>query len=265
MHRNGNQSNSYNNWDDEDEDYYDQEGYDPENEEEEDEDENFCNNCQTLEDKLDFRNKLYGKVAQSLGEERKRVSELENEVSELKDEVSNLKDKLSDSKRKKVSWKKFKSVLSQLNQAKTEIDEQVTKIDNQKSTINQLLNRQSELKEEIKEFKDKSYIYSTAYHSVLAQNNSYISSFLGMNSQSSSSSKFDDLMAQLKTLVQCPITLEPMINPVFSPSGNTLDESAMKKLIQTKEVDPFTRKGECCTLTPNYLAKQLIDILTKFK
>ena len=39
-----------------------------------------------LEDKLTKRNQLYGKVAQSLGEARKTITELEEEIEGLKQE-----------------------------------------------------------------------------------------------------------------------------------------------------------------------------------
>ena len=76
--------------------------------------------------------------------------------------------------------------------------------------------------------------------------------------------KFDEFLACLKEHLQCPIILETFKNPVMTPSGNTVEGSVMKTLVQNKAFDPFTRNGVCKELIPNLLVRQISELVAKF-
>ena len=76
--------------------------------------------------------------------------------------------------------------------------------------------------------------------------------------------KLDKLLTSLEEHLQCPILLETFQNPVLTPSGNTVEGSVMKTLVQNKALDPFTRNGVCKELIPNLLVRQISELVAKF-
>ena len=67
-----------------DSDFFDQNDFD---------DEQSWDNCTQLENELDFRNKLYGNVAKSLGDLRKEYSDLESKLEQVNNIHRNLQNK----------------------------------------------------------------------------------------------------------------------------------------------------------------------------
>ena len=80
----------------------------------------------------------------------------------------------------------------------------------------------------------------------------------------SNGEKLDEFLACLNEHLQCPIVLETFKNPVLTPSGNTVEGSVMKTLVQNKALDPFTRNGVCKQIIPNLLVRQISELYVKF-
>ena len=217
-------------------------------------DSDICSGCSTLQSKLTERNQLYGRVAHSLGEARDTVSTLEDKVKELEAKVT----ELEDSSFWCDEWDTKDDEIQKLNDS---LKSSKGKVSNQKKHINGLLCRQKNDQKKIKELEDSLALYKQAYSDVYYQREA----LLKTKADTGIKDKHTSLLKKLEELLQCPINLELMKEPVLTPSGNTLDKQAMEPLICSKKKDPFTRQGFCKVIKPNYLVKQILEAFHEFK
>lgn len=69
----------------------------------------------------------------------------------------------------------------------------------------------------------------------------------------------------MKSFLQCPLTLRKMINPVMLvETGQTYEEEAIKEWLANNDIDPLTRTPlKSKELTPNYALKSICDEYSK--
>ena len=132
---------------------------------------------------------------------------------------------------------------------------------NQKKHINGLLGSQKNHLKKIKELDNSLGLLKKAYLNIFKEKKA----LLKQRTDTEIKDKYTSLLKKLEELLQCPINLELMVEPVLTPSGNTLDKQAMEPLISRKKRDPFTRQGFCKVIKPNYLVKQILEIFHEFK
>ena len=80
---------------------------------------------------------------------------------------------------------------------------------------------------------------------------------------------FTELISNLKELLECPISNQRIKIPTITPSGITIDESEMDKIIQKNIAgqmkDPFNSDKECKTKIYNLFAKRVLTLYKEFK
>lgn len=70
---------------------------------------------------------------------------------------------------------------------------------------------------------------------------------------------------ELGQLCLCPVSLQPMRQPVIATDLRTYDKDIIEKVLETKSVSPFTRAHmEKGFLRPNMLALELLQIMAKY-
>jgi uncharacterized protein YktA (UPF0223 family) len=136
------------------------------------------------------------------------------------------------------------------------------KVENQKVEITKLLENKKTSKESIRKLHDEKKLFNNYMLSATQQIQALTISAKKAEKQISDLWSFK---TEIKELLECPISLDMIKRPVFTPSGYTVDQSVMENMVKNKQIDPFTRKGRCCKFVQNHLAKQVIDILRKFE
>ena len=196
---------------------------------------------------------ICGRVGNSLGDVRKEKYELEERVSKLEEDVSQLELRLREQDQQNTSNSKLKKLQKSLNSANT-------KINNQKNEIVNLNNMNYDLKNAV------SILHTTITQLQQTQVHQVEESKYSFSKWSSCTTKsFKNLFEEIEKIVVCPITMATMKTPVLAPSGNTLDKDAMVALIRDLKPDPFTRKGTCVEIKPNFLVKNLLEVYHRYE
>lgn len=207
-------------------------------------------NCDTLQSRLNERNQAFGVTSQRLGEAKKANSALETRINELTCSNSKLETEISEKISHIILWEKAFNQLNARIQSLTQANNDLRKHNKKlKKTI-------SEQKEEINRLRHD----SDNLEDPSCTNSYYSPSLLYQKPLVSSKSS---LYSQLSDLLVCPISLEMLKDPVIAPSGNTMERDMMQGLIDRGENDPFTRKGRCAHIIPNYLVKQIIELVNQ--
>ena len=80
---------------------------------------------------------------------------------------------------------------------------------------------------------------------------------------------FIELLLKIKDLIECPIGSKRIKIPTITPSGVTIDENEMNKIIEKNlqgcMKDPFNPTLECKTKVYNLFAKRIIEFYKEFK
>lgn len=74
---------------------------------------------------------------------------------------------------------------------------------------------------------------------------------------------YQELKSTILENLMCPLSFSSIESPSITPSGHTIEESYLKKLVYENQKDPFTRQSRCTTVTPNRFAKAIKDKLTE--
>ena len=165
-----------------------------------------------------------------------RNDELESEWEQLNDQVQ----RLTHSKQeRKEDLKKIKALNSQVNDLKA-VNNQLKK--DIGSANKKLKNTQKKESEVI-----DSFVKRTEENMKVSDDN-YKDIF-----------KF--VYQKLDHLMTCPITMEKFDIPAVLPSGTTIEQSFMEKLINGKKHDPFDRQKPCKLNIVNRLAQEIQNLV----
>ena len=75
----------------------------------------------------------------------------------------------------------------------------------------------------------------------------------------------DELINHIDSLLECPLTLNKLKDPVMTLSGRTIENNIAKTLIKCRKRDPFDSNKIMTTIIPNRIASQLLEIVDNFK
>ena len=145
-----------------------------------------------------------------------------------------------------------------IDRLNSKIATQELKIYTQGNSSLSIINTQNGIKIHTHTYDSNLNFYNYAHRDLFSSNPALTSS-----SSINSEDKFTKLMKELKELLTCPITTELMKNPMLTPSGNTVEDKSMIRLIIDGKTDPFTRQGVCKELKSNYLVKQILEVIKK--
>lgn len=76
---------------------------------------------------------------------------------------------------------------------------------------------------------------------------------------------YHTIVSDLEKALECPILMVTMTQPVVLLSGRSAEKSAVELLVKDKRKDPLDPSKMCKEVWDNYLARDLIEILTKNK
>ena len=76
---------------------------------------------------------------------------------------------------------------------------------------------------------------------------------------------FRELLDDIISLGEDPISYLSIEKPVILPSGNTIDEITYKNLVKHHEKDPFSKEYNPIKPIANCFARKLFDIQEKYK
>jgi seryl-tRNA synthetase len=114
---------------------------------------------------------------------------------------------------------------------------------NQKRRIERLLKSQEKSKEYLKSLKSLEIENKSLSDMMLSESrrNESLCDYLSRMKKVNSSLR--SFKTKIRDLLECPISLEMLKEPVFTPSGYTIEKSEMYKMIERNMTDPFTRRG----------------------
>lgn len=75
----------------------------------------------------------------------------------------------------------------------------------------------------------------------------------------------NSILQKLENEIQCPLSTGNLKVPVILPSGVTVNESVMSRLIRDKERDPYDSKNICSKFIHNKIASKIIDLIKQLK
>mmetsp|Transcript_22213 Transcript_22213/g.19737 ORF Transcript_22213/g.19737 Transcript_22213/m.19737 type:complete len:117 (+) Transcript_22213:242-592(+) len=70
---------------------------------------------------------------------------------------------------------------------------------------------------------------------------------------------------KLKSLYECPLSMEDLNNPAILPSGITIEQDFAQGLINNKQKDPYNRNENVNKIIVNRFAKDVKKIITDFE
>lgn len=77
--------------------------------------------------------------------------------------------------------------------------------------------------------------------------------------------EFRRMVREIKSLLDCPILLTPLNNPVLSSFGHVYEKIGIQSVINIKGKDPIANKNfESNVIRPHYLCNNVLEIYNKY-
>lgn len=217
---------------------------------------------------IKLRNDINEMIRYSGTSPKAKIDKLESEINDLKEERSVLSRKVNQVITEKNQIAKSLNDLKassskemELKEAKLK-DEFVRTIDALSTRIAQLTNTNIQLKENNDKLKisEAKKVKKLEKYIEKLKNKGHVEQSL-----ENSENLFKELYEGVSEVLECPVTLIQLEEPVFTPCGHTIEKCIAEQTIIQGGNDPVTGVGKFTSIIPNVLAMKLIEVFNQVK